>query len=450
LFARGVWLAVLALTLVIAAVSLPAYLAQLQTTCGGTACEYQQLTTGQVETLAGMGLSLGGYAAFTVALLFAGLAVCWGVSALIIWRRPDERIALLVALMLLTFGPLGVATALPTGSSPWLAPHSYLLFLALVLLALVFLLFPSGRFVPRWTRWALVALLVAMVPALFLPTAPLLPYTPSSQLGWLVAVGEMAFLAGVQLYRYRRVSSAIERQQTKWVVVGLAAPVTVAVGITVLALGFPALAPSSAAYVLAYQEGGFIFSLCLPLAFGFAILRYRLWDVDSLINRALVYGTLTLILTGVYVGLVIGLQALLGSLLGAIGLINQDSSLAIVLSTLAIVVLVRPIGRRVQTLIDLRFYRRTYDATKTLEAFSATLRQEADVDQLRARVLAVAQETMQPVRASLWMSPTSRRDSDSSAHSRLQSVHRSQDQTGSVVVLTNEEQRPSSKRPDQT
>ena len=217
-----------------------------------------------------------------------------------------------------------------------------------------------------------------------------------------------------------------------------------------LALGFPALAESSAAYVLAFQEGGFIFSLCLPLAFGFAILRYRLWDVDSLINRALVYGILTLILTGVYVGLVIGLQALLGSLLGAIGLINQDSSLAIVLSTLAVVVLVRPIGRRVQTLIDLRFYRRKYDAMKILEAFSATLRQEADVDQLRARVLAVAQETMQPVRASLWLSPTSRRDSDSSAHSRLQSAHGSQDPTGSVVVLTNGEQRPSSKRPDLT
>jgi hypothetical protein len=427
LLVRGVWLAVLALTLVIAAASFPAYLTQLQTTCGGTACEYQQLTTGQAETLTGMGLSLEGYAAFTVALLFAGVVVCWAVSALIIWRSPDERIALLVALLLLTFGPLGVATALPAGSSPWLAPHTYLLFLAQVLSALVFLLFPSGRFAPRWTRWALVALLVTLVPALFLPTAPLLPYTPSSQLGWLVAVGEMMFLAGVQLYRYRRVSSAIERQQTKWVVVGLVTPVMIATGVTALALGFPSLAESSAAYVLAFQEGESLFSLCLPLGFGLAILRFRLWDVDALINRALVYGILTVILAGIYMGLVISLQALLRILLGGIGLISQNNSLAIVISTLTIVVLIRPLRHRVQALIDRRFYRRKYDAKKILETFRAALRQEADADQLRMSVLAVAQETMQPVHISLWLNPTSRRDSGDSAHRRLNRAHRSQD-----------------------
>lgn len=116
-----------------------------------------------------------------------------------------------------------------------------------------------------------------------------------------------------------------------------------------------------------------------------------------LINRTLVYGALTVSLTGIYVGLVIGLSALLR------GLISQDSGVAIVLSTLAIFVLSQPMRSRIQRLIDQRFYRRKYDAQKTLEAFSSTLRAEVDLDQLREHLLAVVQETMQPVHISLWL-----------------------------------------------
>jgi hypothetical protein len=271
------------------------------------------------------------------------------------------------------------------------------------LLVLVFLLFPDGRFSPRWTRWAVVVLLAAQVPATFLPAVWLLSDSPSGQLGWLVSLAELALVAGVQLYRYRWVSTPLERQQTKWVVVGLAIPIAMSLGTTALALGIPALAASSAAYVLAYNEGVFLFSFCLPLAFGFAVLRYRLWDIDALINRALVYGSLTATLTAVFVGLVIGLQALLGGLLGGI---DQDSGVAIVLSTLAIVILIGPLRRRLQAVIDRRFYRRKYDAAKIVAAFSATLRQEVDPDAVGERVLAVARETLQPTHASLWLRPS--------------------------------------------
>jgi hypothetical protein len=135
----------------------------------------------------------------------------------------------------------------------------------------------------------------------------------------------------------------------------------------------------------------------IPISIGFAVLRYRLYDIDLLINRSLVYGTLTVLLALVYVGLIIGLQALLGTI------IKQDNGVAIVLSTLAIYVLFRPLRRRVQAIIDRRFYRRKYDAARTLAAFSATLRQEVDLEQLSEQLLAVVQETMQPVHVSLWL-----------------------------------------------
>jgi hypothetical protein len=138
-------------------------------------------------------------------------------------------------------------------------------------------------------------------------------------------------------------------------------------------------------------------SVLIPLSFGVAILRYRLWDIDVLINRTLVYGSLTGMLALLYVGLVIGLQFLLR------GLINQTSTPAIVVSTLVIAALFQPLRRRIQKVIDRRFYRRKYDAARIVAAFSASLRNEVDLSQLSEELIAVVQETMQPAHISLWL-----------------------------------------------
>jgi hypothetical protein len=258
------------------------------------------------------------------------------------------------------------------------------------LFLLVFLLFPDGRFVPGWMRWFLVpGIALAGVEALFL-----LLHVPFSQwlypLIFVVFVGTAVPGLFAQLYRYRYVSTPMQRQQTKWVVLGVMVGVLVAAGLGLLLLFNP-----SGLTVLILLPVTYLILLFAPLFFGIAVLRYRLWDIDPLINRTLVYGTLTVILTGVYVGLVIGLSALLR------GIISHDSDVAIVLSTLAIYILFQPLRRRIQRVIDRRFYRSKYDAAKTVATFSATLRQEVDLDQLREQLLAVVQETMQPAYVSL-------------------------------------------------
>jgi len=162
---------------------------------------------------------------------------------------------------------------------------------------------------------------------------------------------------------------------------------------------FPSLRAPDSLYFLLFKPIFITVFLFAPLCFGIAILRYRLWDIDVLINRTLVYGALTVSLTGVYVSLIIGLSALLR------GIISQDNSVAIVLSTLAIYFLFQPLRRRIQRSIDRRFYRRKYDAAKTLAAFSATLRNELDLATLSEHLRAVVQETMQPSHVSLWVRP---------------------------------------------
>jgi hypothetical protein len=257
-----------------------------------------------------------------------------------------------------------------------------------------FFLFPSGRFVPRWTRWIAPCVVLYWSYSIFFLTND---QTIQRFLSELVFVPLLLFTVGTQVYRYRRVSTSRERQQTKWVVFDISIGI---IGfLLVLLFGNAFLQQSGELTTLIGATLAYGFVLLIPISIAIAILRSRLYDIDVVINKALVYGTLTVLLSGVYVGLVIGLQALLR------GIISQDSSVAIVISTLAIAALFQPLRRRIQRIIDRRFYRSKYDAAKTVAAFSATLRQEVDLDQLREQLLAVVQETMQPAHVSLWLRP---------------------------------------------
>jgi len=257
---------------------------------------------------------------------------------------------------------------------------------------LVCSLFPNGRFVPRWTRWLLPCWIVSGIVFLVFRDVSFMYLVYN-----LVWLGEVVLLVIAQFYRYRYASSPLQRQQTKWVIYGGSVAGIIVVGLTMPLYLFPSLGQAGSFYQLVIAPAYILVVFIVPLSLGLAILRFRLYDVDLLINRTLVYGTLTVILAAVYVGLVIGLQALLR------GIISQDSSVAIVLSTLAIAALFQPLRHRLQRVIDRRFYRSKYDAAKIVAAFSATLRQEVDLDQLREHLVAVVEETMQPAHVSLWL-----------------------------------------------
>ena len=398
--ARIVWLAVVIFTLIIFLLSLPAYVVQLQTVCAGVTCVYSygQLTPGTAQALQNLGFSIGAYAVSILALITASTLVSFGVAGLIFWRRSDDWMAMLVSLFLVTFGVnfsvQAQANLAANANSAWQWPLNILIGLGWVLLVLLLYLFPNGRFVPRWTR-PLAVFVVANT--IFLNTYPnaFSTFPPLVISAIFLVNGGSGVVA--QIYRYINVSGPVQRQQTKWVVFGLAMTILAILGRYASLLIFPSLNTSSSFYFLIFTYVYPLVLLLIPLTLGFAILRYRLWDIDILINRTLVYGTLTALLALLYFGLIFALQSLFQ------GIFHQNNAVAIVVSTLAIVGLFQPLRHRIQRFIDRRFYRSKYDATKTLEAFNATLRNEVDLSQLSENLLAVVKETMQPASVSLWL-----------------------------------------------
>ena len=228
------------------------------------------------------------------------------------------------------------------------------------------------------------------------------PYVTYAQMPLSIVAVLLPTTALVTRFRYSR---GEERQQLKWFVTSgvVVALVGVFISVVLALLGEESFRSQ---VLLSILFPLLTFALCgIPISIGVAIFRYRLYELDLLINRTLVYGSLTVVLAGVYEGTIVMFQEAFRELTG------QESSLAIVASTLAIAALFHPLRRRMQAFVDRRFYRTKYDAVKTLEAFSAKLRQETDLGALSADLVSVAKETMQPAHVSLWLrSDTSAKD----------------------------------------
>lgn len=396
LLVRAMWIILVALTLGVYITYLPAYFTELQTVCMLAVCPYGQLSPDIAVVLEHLGLSVDSYATCMFVLAALVALAFFGTAGVIFWRKSDDWMALLMALGLVLGGTIPVLFTLGTDHSTWRLPILLMGEFSFIVFFLDFTLFPDGRFVPRWTRWLFIAFCIESVVVVFFS----IPFSASISL-WIVVPLDVLFFAlyvGLmiaQMYRYRYVSTLVQRQQTKWVVFGLSVDIVVTIVVIFPALLFPRSA-APLICILVYVCSLFIY----PITIGAAILRHRLLDIDVLINRTLVYASLTASLVLLYLGLIFALQYLLR------GLINQDNGVAIVASTLTIYVLFQPLRRRIQNIIDRRFYRRKYDAARILAAYSAALRHEVDVSRLSEDLIAVVQETMQPAHISLWLRPT--------------------------------------------
>ena len=218
--------------------------------------------------------------------------------------------------------------------------------------------------------------------------------------GWALFMVSGVLSAASMVVRLRR-AEGVERQQLKWFA-SAAALVAIAIVAAFTAYAFTAVVYMTDAptpYLEAVQLLLLASLIGLPIAVGVAVLRYRLYDIDFLINRSLVYGALTAVLVTLYLGGVTATQAIFRTLTGQ----EKQPQIAIVVSTLVIAALFNPLRHRIQAFIDRRFYRRKYDARKTLEAFSAKLRDETNLDALSDDLVEVVRETMQPAHVSLWL-----------------------------------------------
>src|SRR5215211_6905138 len=348
------------------------------------------------------------------------------VGAVIVPRMPSENpigwlfcaIGFLWAVIHLIgdyviYALLAAPGSLPAGqAASWI--YSWLWVPSLGLLVFLSLLFPNGRLpVARW-RWfaRLSALLtfVAMVLAAFSPGQIILglpairnplgieglpnAYKPVQALMLILIAVSVASLLMRRLY-----ARGVERQQTKWFTYTSAVAASGAILQYIISepLELVWLGWAGHALVLIGLAG-------MPISMGIAITRYRLYDIDIIINRTLVYGPLTATLVALYFGGIVVLQRFFVFLTG------QQSTLAVVASTLLIAALFSPLRQRIQSFIDRRFYRRKYDARKTMEAFSAQLRNETNMDALSDNLVGVVRETMQPAHVSLWLLPDTLRN----------------------------------------
>jgi hypothetical protein len=404
LLLRSMWVVLAILVLALNAASIPHLYTKYKSVCTSAACAHSdqivRLTPEGVRALRDFGLSPGFYGAYVgvVAPVVVGLVFAI-VAGVIFWHRSEDRMALFGAFALLLFGGAAfnsdVSEAAVAAYPALRLPVHLLEYAGQVSYSIFFYVFPDGRFVPRWTRWLAIVWAMLWVPNVFFPHSPL------NLLNGPLFFGFIGSLVLAQVYRYLRVSTPVHRQQTKWVVFAMAVAGVGLLGTMTLGNYVPAIeqsGPLGQMIGTTLTEG---FVLLIPLSIGVAIVRSGLYEIDVIINRTLVYGSLTAVLVALYFGGVATTQATLEALTGR----EELPQLAIVASTLVIAALFNPLRRRVQNLIDRSFYRRKYDAAKTLEAFSAKLRDETDLDSLNSELLSVVRDTMQPEHVSLWLRP---------------------------------------------
>jgi hypothetical protein len=397
------WILVVLLDAAVLPLGLPVYYVAAHTPCTAqnTISRCLTLSRSAFQALRHLGISPDGVATLQLAILLATSLVFLASGALIAWRKWNEGIGLFASLVLITYGVTGsdnllaplqsvqphlnpvwttvVGIAGATGALQWPAMGTFLL------------TFPTGRFTPRWSWLLILPWIATLLTFLLLVPAVVTATSIVLQFGSVMAI---------QVYRYRHVYGPTQRQQTKWLLVPLAAAISLLALAGMILPFIPTLGPLDAWLLnILSVYGNALFFLPIAVAVTIALLRYRLYDIDVLIRRTLIYGTLSATLAALYGGVVLSAQAAVQALTGQ----ASQQPVVIVASTLLVAALFTPLRRGIQTTIDRRFYRRRYDATKTLAAFGTTLRMETDLSALSAHLVALVRETMQPASVTLWL-----------------------------------------------
>jgi len=354
------------------------------------------------QSLALAGESASTYAIFHIVLVVLFTLGYLGVALLLLLQKGEDRVALVMAFCLVIFG---TGFPPPIQSLKAIFPAwaglavDFWSNLGYTLFFLLFYIFPDGHFVPSWTRWLSIFWVLVVLVGPFFPGTILDVLSFKDPWNNLIPLVMFLSFIAAQVYRYRRVSDVLQRQQTKWVVMGMVIAVTGFTSSWLAGLFFPVLNQSgvpglinehviSIVYVISF--------LLIPLTMGIAILRYHLFDIDLIIQRTVVYAILTGMLGLVYFGSVVALQQISGVITG-------ESTIAIVISTLLIAALFTPLRRRVQDFIDRRFYRRKYDASRAIESFNVTVRNQVEFDQMTRQLVNVVEKTIQPEIIMLWL-----------------------------------------------
>ncbi|CAG0946817.1 hypothetical protein ANRL1_03302 [Anaerolineae bacterium] len=370
------------------------------------------------RALSNFGINGDAYAVYLIALGLGVVGAHILIAAVIFWQCRHEWIALFGAITLVTNGalvPLAQMYAMGNAQSAWHFLANIVIAIGLFSSVALLYRFPDGQLVPSWTRWLAPLWGSVVIFAVFFPNTPLsLP-----RWNTLAQFAAILFWTGsgvyAQTFRYRYVSVPIQRQQAKWAFLGLTAAVLGPFAYFIPFVMLTSLTATSASnfFFQRIGSGFFAFSLgsqligatilhvgliLFPLSLAIAIMRYRLWDIDIIIRRTLIYAALTAWLALIYFTSVILLEQISRAFTG-----QQRSEIITVISTLGIAALFNPLRRRVQDAIDRRFYRRKYDAERVLAAFSATMRDQVELEKLTARLMQIADETMQPAHVSVWL-----------------------------------------------
>jgi len=396
---RIIWFSMTLLILVLYAIGIPTeYNSHIQTAVSGFKPELDRLN-----------LSIQFYATYRTVLNLS-MALTFLVSGLVIyWRKPTNLMVTAMSLAMMSFGSLFVPTLLQImRMHPELVlPVGFVRSAGLALsLIVIFYLFPTGRLVPVWTKpaaliWALISIAWWLVPQV--PANLVYLDTWQANMALSYSVFLVAYTSGIiaQVYRYKQVLNPVQRQQTKWVIFGSTTAFLGFVIYHIPLVFIPGFDQPTFERLMHIFFGIPVYHAMLvmaPLTIMLSILRYRLWDIDFLINRSIVSGLLTLALGALYFGSVVSVSLVLSTLTG-----QNRPAIVTAIATLVVAAAFNPLRRRLRRSIDRRFYRKKYDTILTLNAFGSVVRNEVDLHTLTYQLMKTISETMEPRSVSVWL-----------------------------------------------